>query len=581
MLAIRFLACTVLFNILLQPLHADEQAAPCQHAADYVIIGAGTAGALLAKELSDDHSQSVIVLHAGANFQGAPLVKHSIGALITVPEILLGPSIPPHFSRWNLPGDVGMQLEQYAYSTINAMPPLYEKGLTVPQIAANGRRLQWSFAMPQGGRSAVDSGLWFRGSSQLYSRWEAIAGPEWSQERCVDTLRQFEKYCGDTGSALTRGLQGPIAIRQTSPYNIASEKFSTAIQKGIGVPELLDYNAPESILGTCTKMQWACHGPSGRYRVSSATAFLNESVLQPNGLGANGRQLQILFGTYGLKTVWQGNTAIGVEYFRNGEFNVAYAKKGVIVCAGLLSSTFLLHSGIGPAEQLKCLGIPVVYDNPNVGQNLINPPQIALFFNSKPEDTPLDYQGLFSQMAWLPAPGDFSLQRKLRWSTLTLIPGLTIALLDLCQVKSRGQITLASGDPLKAPLIDSGIFANADDFDLFVEAFKTFVPKILQALQESDPRYSLLYPQPAILSDDALLKDFIHEHVASSQCFQGHCRMAPLQQGGVVDSYGRVYGANRLFIADSSIVPEHCDGSELALALLIASNIARFLKNSN
>ncbi len=160
-----------------------------------------------------------------------------------------------------------------------------------------------------------------------------------------------------------------------------------------------------------------------------------------------------------------------------------------------------------------------------------------------------------------------------------MIPGLTPALFNLCQPLSRGSITINSADPLAPPVIDYGILSNPSDLNLYVSGFQTYIKNINIQLQAIDPAYQLIFPDPAILEPGATatLEAFIRSSIEANMHFQSHCRMAPLIQGGVVDSNGRVYGVNNLLIADNSINPLCMDGSPMATGYLVAANIARLL----
>ena len=201
-----------------------------------------------------------------------------------------------------------------------------------------------------------------------------------------------------------------------------------------------------------------------------------------------------------------------------------------------------------------------------------------MLFTSNPDDTPLfKFNGLFSQISWLPAPGGDPTIRELRLSTASPFPRFTLALFDLCQPRSRGSVSINSSDPLADPVINLGSLTNSEDLALFQEGLQIYIKNINEAFKTIDPSYQLLFPDPAILDDPALVKDFIRENISCNEHFQSHCRMAPLEQGGVVDSTGHVYGVKNLIVADNSVAPLCMDGSPMASAYLIAANIAELL----
>lgn len=535
-----------IFLILLLTLTVNQQLlARCNKSlrADYVIVGAGTAGAVVARKLSDDKKTSVIALHNGPNVSNDPEIKFSENTLFTVLSGLFG-------------------------------PPLFETGDTLPQPNADNRELTWTIALPFGGASSINASAFCRGTNQVFSQWESIAGPDWSVSRILEIYKDLETYDGDTTNPGARGFNGPIHVLQDPSPSGTSQKFTQAFTDATGFPFVLDYNDPNTPIGPSSQLQYTHKGPDGAIRVSSATAFLNHNVMTPDGYGRHGRKLRVLFDSPALRTLWKGNKAIGVEYLDGDKVRRVYARKGVIVCAGLKSSFFLLHSGVGPRALLESYNIPVVYDNPNVGQNLADQPSVRMVFVTNPEDADLNFNNLFTQIAWLPSPSGDPTIRELRFASANPIPGINVGFLDLCQPRSRGFVSINSSDPLDPPVVSMGSLTEAEDLDILKQGMQVYIKNLNLALQAIDSQYQLVYPDPAILTNDSLVIDFIKEGISCQEHFQSHCRMAPLNQGGVVDSKGKVYGVSNLFVADNSIVPQCMDGSPMATGFLIGANIA-------
>lgn len=579
-----FLKCfsliPVVAGLLLNPnLQAEVCINPSDQTsfvADYVVVGVGTAGGLMANRLSGDCETSVVALQYGENLSNDPLIKLSKNAVFTVPALLIGLPLPFDINVLDLPEEIRQEFLTYVADWVPLAPPLYENGVTVPQVNADLRQLFWGMALPLGGASSINAGIWCRGTDQLYDQWEAIAGPEWSAERVTRTYRRLENYDGKTNNPEVRGCHGPIDVRMV-PASEISRKFTEATKKGTNTPFVLDYNDPDFPIGVSSNMQATQRGKNGFLRVSSATAFLGPKVMKPNGTGVHGRKLQVLFNSFAQRIIWDGNRAAGVQFVQNGVTKTVTANKGVVVCAGLRSSTFLLQSGVGPQALLNGLNIPVIVDNPNVGQGLADQPNIVLVYATNPADKP-SKNCLVGNIAWLPAPGTNSNSRQIRLSTFDQpIPGLTLMLMDLVQAQSRGFITINSNNPADPFIMDSQVLSNPNDFTLYQKALSTYIPAINAQLQLIDPLYEMIYPDPAVLTDPILLTAFIRDSVQNTQHFQSHCRMAPLNQGGVVDSTGHVYGVQNLIVADDSVVPLLMDGSPMASAYLIAANIARLL----
>lgn len=545
----------LLFIICVSANSALQGSCCCHHCsesddprADYVIVGVGTAGAVLAKKLTDDKHTSVIALHGGRNLVENEDIKYSRNA------------------------------EELVASGLLVGPPYYINRETVPQPNADDRELTWVLAKPLGGASSANAGAWLLGTDAVYSQWEALAGPKWSSQRIRRIFTKLEDYHGESDNPTSRGHHGPIDVRQVERPTTVGEKFTQAIITATGVPFVTDYNDPLTPIGVTPQLQYTQKGPNGALRVSSATAFLNHKVMLPNGFGIFGRKLRVHFKSKALKTLWEGNKAIGVEYVQDGQIKRAYANTGVIVCAGLYSSSFLMHSGVGPSATLNALGIPVIYDNPNVGQGLADQANVTVVFATNPADTTdRETNSIFDEIAFLPKPGGDPNTRSVRISATNLAPGVTAALVDLAPSSSRGSITINNANPLASPVIDLGELNDPADLTLFIQALQIYIKNINLAFQTIDPLYQLVYPDPAILDDVGLLTDFIKASVASNQCFQSHCRMAPLAQGGVVDGNGRVYGVQNLIVADNSINPVPMDGTPMSTGYLTAANIALIL----
>lgn len=508
--------------------------------ADYVIVGMGTAGSVMAKELTEDGRTSVIGIQNGEDLTQEPVIKFSRFALLTVLDGLIG-------------------------------PPFYINGTSTPQRHADDRELLWVLAHPEGGASSVNAGVWCRGTNQVYAEWEKLNGPEWSVDRIIETYKGLENYYGNTLNPDARGYKGPVDIRQVPNPNTVSSKFTNAITGALKTPYVVDYNDPNTPVGASTQVQYTQKGCNGYVRVSSATV-LNDAKKK--------RNLEIKFNSTALRTLWRGKKAIGVEYVQDGELKTVYAKKGVICCAGLYSSSFLMHSGVGAKEMLEDLGIEVKYNNPNVGRNLIDQWMVTMIFATNPKDTTLkNNNSVFSQLSNFPAPGAKNGKRAFRLSVVNPIPGFAVGIFDLLHPKSRGKIYIDSPSPLDPPVIDFEVFSNHEDMDLYVQGFQKYITKISKTLHKQDPRYQLLLPDANTINDTEALKEYIRENVRSNQSFQSHCQMAPRSKGGVVNSQGLVYGTDNLYVADDSIVPlDGMDGSTMATAYLVAANIARMLQ---
>lgn len=548
---------------------------------DYVVIGAGTAGSVLARKLSDNNKASVTVLHNGSNLNSNSLITQAQNSIISV-----------------LYGVTGTTL--------------YASGLTTPQPAADNRNLSWIYALPFGGASAVNAAGYARGTTQVYSQWESINGPNWSTTRILNTFRELENYSGLTITPGARGESGLLPVWQVPTVTrMAVLVFLPALQAALpGIPTVVDYNDPSVSNCIDSRVQYTQTGASGALRASSAMSFLNDTVIDSNGVGVNGRPLNIVFDATADKIIWSNKQAIGVRYYENGIVKNIYANKGVIVTAGIKSSAFLMRSGVGPASLLQSLNIPVIYDNPNVGQRLKDQYRLLFIYQTNPADSAslplisvpnaillalaqtnvgqqlLFYIGnsvaaknsMFFQSAWLPVVGGSASDARLfRFTAINPIPGYAVVMFDLIQPESSGSIVINSTNPFVEPVMDMGVLSNSNDLDNYTNGVKVYIKNITDQLALLDPQYQMVYPDPTILTNDAAVRAFIASDIGTDMHFQSHCKMAPLNQGGVVDSTGHVYGVQKLIVADDSIAPVGMDGAPMASAYMIADNIANIM----
>ncbi len=259
----------------------------------------------------------------------------------------------------------------------------------------------------------------------------------------------------------------------------------------------------------------------------------------------------------------------------------AYARKKVIISAGINSAQLLLLSGIGPADSLRKANIPVVSNNRNVGNSLRNHTLNFATFSANPNDRALplnDPNALYSGGAFLPDPTGIAPHRRaVQLIGLGSNGKLTIAIIYL-RPKSRGTIRLQTKDPLQIVLADEGFLQDPEDMEAIKNTYRTYIKDIAHELSLIDSSYQLMSPDIDTIEDDAKLESFIKENFDHNHHQQGSLRMAPLSKGGVVDRFGRVHGVNDLIVADASIIPFTVDGNTSASAYLIGYTIAKHLQ---
>ncbi|SMF74332.1 choline dehydrogenase [Paenibacillus uliginis N3/975] len=515
---------------------------------DYIIIGTGPAGAIIAKTLTDDRKTSVLVLEAGENQDRDKPIRISTFA----PE-----------------------LEEMFF------PQYFWQGEGVPQEGLDERVFEWTTGRLSGGGSSINGEQYVRPTSAVFEQWEALLGPNWSPERAISRFKKMERYNGETDNPYVHGFHGRIDIRQApeNPTSMAN-KLVSAIEQATGFPEILDYNTPETTLGPFTRWQ-LFQKPNGE-RESSSTAFLSSDIITPGGRGLNGRKLSVFYKSTALRILFENKCAVGVEFIKEGKCVRAYAQKKVIVSAGINSAQILMLSGIGPKKQLKSSGIPVVVNNPNVGMQLRNHTLNFAVFTTNPADKPLpdnDPDALYTGGAFLPdpTPGADPDVRAVQLVGIGSDDSLTIAIIYL-KPKSRGSIKIQNNDPLKIVLADEAFLKNNDDMEAVKQIYRVYIKNIAEQLRTIDPMYRLVSPTIDIINDDEKLESFIKENFEHNHHQQGSLRMAPLAKGGVVNQRGEVHGVKDLIVADDSIIPFTVDGNTTAPAYLIGLTIAQQLR---
>jgi choline dehydrogenase len=312
---------------------------------DYIVIGAGTAGGVIAKELTDDKSTSVLVLEPGTNM---------------IKEL----SSPSRATSSALSTD-----NSYSFNMLTK---------TEPNIG--GSQLRVSSGRAIGGSSEHNAMYAVRGSSNLYDEWGHLVGSQWNYNKVRSLFEINETYTGETQEPEKRGINGPIFVRQQIiPEDGLTITLARATSYILNIPIVEDYNTG---IRDCTffKSQFLNKEVDGEFvRSSTATGYLNEKIVtqgnefHQDGVGIGSRKLVILAKTTVNKILFEehGNIqeAVAVEFVRNGRTNRAYARKGIIVSAGNFSSVILQRSGIGKSTDLAKAGITSLIESPNVGYN--------------------------------------------------------------------------------------------------------------------------------------------------------------------------------------------------------------------
>ena len=253
---------------------------------------------------------------------------------------------------------------------------------------------------------------------------------------------------------------------------------------------------------------------------------------------------------------------------------------------GTRTPLILQQSGVGDASQLKNLGIPTISDLPNVGLNLANHLIVSCLFSKPTTDVPSpDLNALYSSGAFLPDPVTLNLRapRASEWIVLDLGDALSVNILET-QPYSRGSALIQSKDPLTAPLATEAALDDPRDLQTFIDIIVNQLVPIANNLNSIDNNYVLqqpdpsqIYPNVAKTDSDAYLTNYIQNNIDHAHHWQSQTIMASRENGGVVDTNGKVYGTKNLYVADNCIVPFTVDGNTAGIAYVIGFTIGKKL----
>ena len=525
---------------------------------DYVIVGAGAAGCVLANRLSEDGHTTVALLEAG---------PHHRHPLITMPKGIGKMLFDPKYT-WAFPSQ--------------------------PEGATGGASENWARGKVLGGSSSVNGLMYVRGQPADFDALAAQTSQDWSWQHIGAAYRGMESH--ELGAAESRGDAGPLRVTLSTTRDRLSEAM---IEAGValGLPRKQDVNTPDNGEGIGYAVRTIQEGR----RVSAATAFLDPVRERKN--------LHVVTGATADRICFDQRRATGVEVMRNGERESWSARREVIVCGGALSSPMLLQrSGIGPAALMRELDIDLLSNLP-VGQNLAEHRVVLLQWklrealSQNASFSGLNLLGITAQYflkrtgpmamgayeigAWLKtrpelerpdiqfliAPFSFDLPSGRK--KLEPFPGMHICAYPL-RPTARGELHIRSRDPNDAPVLKPNYHSNEDDrrtaIDLIKLARRYVAQSPLRELIESET-----YPGPECTSDADVLAAYAQYGTCGYHAV-GTCRMGR-DAGSVVDPELRVRGVENLRVVDTSIFPQipsgNTNGPTMAMAWRAADLIRR------
>ncbi len=526
---------------------------------DHIVVGAGSAGAIVAARLSEDPRRRVLLLEAGG---AADELRFRIPAMAAMKAL----------------GD----------------PACDWLFMTEPDPTRNGRIDVWFRGKVLGGSSILNGTIYVRGNRGDYDHWAQLGNAGWDYRSLLGYFHRLENGTGAVAGDY--GSRGPVHITQARGAHKLAYAFIAAMAE-LGVPANPHYNTDEQ-----TGAALAHLNQHGGYRDSTARAYLQPAVRRPN--------LTVLTHAIVRRVIFEGTRAVGVEFDQGGVTRTERAARDIVLSASAFNSPKLLMlSGIGDPDQLRSLGIGVVHANAAVGRNLQEHPGVPIkaFVNTRTTNLDMNRLGLARLgLQWLltnggaatyvfPAiafaksdPGlqypdlQFHFGALAQDITPTGVkwlerPAVTL-LVNVNRSSSSGHVTLRSPDPLDPPRIQPNLLVDQREVELLKQGVR--LGRRVWQTRAFAPYFEAEYLPDAGQQAEAALEEFVRREAGPSYHACGTVRMGP-GDGAVVDARLRVRGVDNLRVVDCSIIPQVPSGNINAISMLIGEKGAEMIKEDN
>ncbi|WP_259067943.1 GMC family oxidoreductase [Mucilaginibacter sp. X4EP1] len=497
---------------------------------DYIIIGAGTSGCVIARRLLDHTNATVLLLEAG---DGDPMAD-----VTTDPD------------KWYM--SFGTNIDyRYSYAP---QPFLNNRVIPVPR----GKLL--------GGSSSINGLIWARGSHADYDGWAAEGNESWDYQSVLPLFKRVEDWEG--GETAYHGQGGPIHVEKVkNPNYIASALIRAAAS--FGLPIVDDMSGPNPY-GAGALVRNVKNGK----RSSAYTGYLLPVLHNPN--------LTVITGSAVTKLILEGSKCMGVKFIKDGQQDSAYAASEVILSAGSFDSPrILMLSGIGDPDELSAVGIKVAHGLRGVGKNMQDHPNLAILAELKKgsatDGLDLQISTVFAKSSYATYSSDLMfIAPPFPLTTPAVaekypIPQKCFSIISCLMLsESRGYVKMLSNSPFGPLEIQPNMFTQTADLKAMVEAVRIALNFSEQpALKEITQKIVGLSP----LSSDKEIIDYIKLATASYWHPIGTCRMGR-EETDVVDAKLKVHGIEGLRVADASIMPKITSGNTHAPTLMIGEHLA-------
>jgi len=502
---------------------------------DTLIVGAGSAGSVLASRLSEDSSRSVCVVEAGPDYTSVDQLPPRVRGFTVSPRLYAGgPRLASH--EW-----------QYIARATDRFPEM---------VVPRGKVI--------GGSSSINGTVFLRALRSDLDGWATAGNPDWAYAQCVPYYRKLE-VDHDFASDDWHGASGPIHVSRAARENWLppSQAFFEACT-GLGAAACLDMNRADA--------RGVGPIPTNFYqglRYSSAVGYLIPARHRPN--------LSVLGDTLVTRVLLDGRSARGIEVLSESGVEAIEADEVILSAGAIASPHLLMLSGIGPASALSAAGVEPVLDLPGVGQHVRDHPFVATFWDTFQAGATDRLTGLPWQLQIRTTAG----QADDGWLTMIMSTarsadggfGFTIPS-SLMYARSTGTLTLQSPDPRIAPLLDFNYLSDPADLD-HLRTLARLAIEIGNDPAFDSIRAGLRQPKGEELASDASFDDWITRTISTGHHISCTARMGPSGDGlAVVDQRGRVYGVDNLRVIDASIMPD-CPSVNLnATVMMMAEKLA-------